>query len=219
MSKPIVHLYTICWDEADMLGFFFRHYDSWVDRYVIYDDGSTDGSREILSAHPKVELRNFPRTDPDSFVLSHRAMQNEAWKESRHRADWIVVTAIDEHLHVPGRAMADYLAEMADRGVSVTAVLPSAVDTALASGLDMRPIPKVRPEEVARAVVDSVHSRRAEVAVPGYVGLLSSAAGVTPEPVLNRLRRLIRDDRALRADSPERSAYRADLRSQEGHHR
>ena len=109
--------------------------------------------------------------------------------------------------------------EMADRGVSVTAVLPSAVDTALASGLDMRPIPKVRPEEVARAVVDSVHSRRAEVAVPGYVGLLASAAGVTPEPVLNRLRRLIRDDRALRADSPERSAYRADLRSQEGHHR
>ena len=43
MSKPIVHLYTICWDEADMLGFFFRHYDSWVDRYVIYDDGSTEG--------------------------------------------------------------------------------------------------------------------------------------------------------------------------------
>ena len=104
MTRPVVHLYTLCWDEADMLGFFFRHYDPFVDRYVIYDDGSTDGSREILSAHPKVELRDFPRTDPDSFVLSHRAMQNEAWKESRHRADWIVITAIDEHLHVPGRA-------------------------------------------------------------------------------------------------------------------
>ncbi len=123
MTRPVVHLYTLCWDEADMLGFFFRHYDPFVDRYVVYDDGSTDGSRAILRAHPKVELRDFPRTDPESFVLSHRAMQNEAWKESRHRADWIVVTAIDEHLHVPGRAMADYLADEADRGVTLIPAL------------------------------------------------------------------------------------------------
>ncbi len=123
MTRPIVHLYTVCWDEADMLGFFFRHYDAWVDRYVIYDDGSTDGSREILRAHPKVELRDFPRSDADSFVLSHRTIQNEAWKESRHKADWIVVTAIDEHLHVPGRVMADYLFEQADRGVTLIPAL------------------------------------------------------------------------------------------------
>ncbi|MCG3749136.1 SDR family NAD(P)-dependent oxidoreductase [Amycolatopsis sp. Poz14] len=106
--------------------------------------------------------------------------------------------------------------EFAAAGVSLTAVLPSAVDTALASGLDMRPIPKVQPEDVARAVVDSVHNRRAEIAVPGYVGLLAAAAGVTPEPVLNRIRRLVRDDRALHADHPERSAYRANLEAQQG---
>ncbi|MCJ2011953.1 glycosyltransferase family 2 protein [Methylobacterium sp. J-076] len=123
MRRPVVHLYTVCWDEADMLGFFFRHYDPWVDRYVVYDDGSTDGSRDILRAHPRVELRDFSRDDPDSFVLSHRTMQNEAWKESRHRADWIVVTAIDEHLHVPGHAMAEYLADEADRGVTLIPAL------------------------------------------------------------------------------------------------
>lgn len=106
--------------------------------------------------------------------------------------------------------------EFADAGVSITAVLPSAVDTALASGLDMRPIPKVRPEDVAKAVVDSVHNRRAEIAVPGYVGLLATAAGVTPEPVLNRIRRLVRDDRALHSDRPERTAYRANLEAQQG---
>ncbi|WP_406640213.1 SDR family NAD(P)-dependent oxidoreductase [Amycolatopsis sp. WGS_07] len=105
--------------------------------------------------------------------------------------------------------------EFADAGVSISAVLPSAVDTALASGLDMRPIPKVQPEDVAKAVVDSVHNRRAEIAVPGYVGLLAAAAGITPEPVLKRIRRLVRDDRALHADQPERSAYRANLEAQE----
>ena len=123
MKSPVVHLYTVCWDEADMLGFFFRHYDPWVDRYVIYDDGSTDGTLDILHTHPKVELRRFERTEADSFVLSHRTLQNEAWKESRGRADWIVITAIDEHLHVPGQTMAEYLAEEADRGVTLIPAL------------------------------------------------------------------------------------------------
>lgn len=110
MTVPVVHLYTICWDEADMLGFFFRHYDAFVDRYVIYDDDSTDGALDILARHPRVELRRFARVHADSFVLSHKAMQDEAWKESRGAADWVVVTAIDEHLHVRGRPMAAYLA-------------------------------------------------------------------------------------------------------------
>lgn len=101
--------------------------------------------------------------------------------------------------------------EYAGSGVSITAVLPSAVDTALASGLDMRPIPKVKPEAIARAVIGSVRSRRAEIAVPSYVGGLASVATVTPEPALNLFRRAIRDDRALAPDSPERLAYRERL--------
>lgn len=36
----------------------------------------------------------------------------------------------------------------------------------------------------------------------------ATAAGVLPEPVLNGFRRLMRDDRALRPDSPERAGYR-----------
>ncbi len=122
-DRPVVHLYTVCWDEADMLGFFFRHYDPWVTRYVVYDDGSTDGSRDILAAHPRVELRSFDRTDPDSFVLSHKAMQDHAWKESRGTADWVVITAIDEHLHVPGLDMAAYLATQARAGVTLIPAL------------------------------------------------------------------------------------------------
>ncbi len=104
--------------------------------------------------------------------------------------------------------------EMAPAGVSVSAVLPSAVDTALASGLDMRPIPKVKPEAIAAAVLDSVVSRQGEIAVPRYVGTLAATAAITPEPVLHAVRRLIRDDRALRPDKPERLAYRDRLASQ-----
>lgn len=104
--------------------------------------------------------------------------------------------------------------EYANSGVSISAVLPSAVDTALASGLDMRPIPKVTPDAIAQAVVASVGNRRAEIAVPSYVGGLATAAGLTPEPMLNLIRKAIRDDRALHDDAPERNAYRSRINDQ-----
>ncbi|MGU3538285.1 glycosyltransferase [Methylobacterium sp. A54F] len=122
MTRPRVHLYTVCWDEADMLGFFFRHYDPWVDRYVVYDDGSTDGSLDILRAHPKVELRRFERVEAESFVLSHKAMQDQAWQESRD-VDWICITAIDEHLHAAGRPMDTVLDTARDSGVTLLPAL------------------------------------------------------------------------------------------------
>lgn len=97
------------WNEADLLGFFFRHYDAWVDRYVVYDDRSTDGTLEMLSAHPRVVVRRFERVHAGSFVYSHQHLQNTCWKESRGVADWVVIAAVDEHLYVPGRPMREYL--------------------------------------------------------------------------------------------------------------
>ncbi len=99
-----------------MLDFFFRHYDPWVDRYVIYDDGSTDATLSVLAARPDVEIRRFERIHPLSFVESARAWQNSAWKEARSRAAWVVVTAIDEHIYHP--AMPDYLVRCKTAGVT-----------------------------------------------------------------------------------------------------
>ncbi|MCU0890014.1 MAG: glycosyltransferase family 2 protein [Rubritepida sp.] len=97
-----IHLYTLSWNEEAQLAFFFRHYDPWVSRYVFYDDGSTDGTLDLLRRHPRVEIRRFERVDPGSFVKSQQKLQNRVWKESRGAADWVVITAVDEHLHRPG---------------------------------------------------------------------------------------------------------------------
>ena len=97
--------------------------------------------------------------------------------------------------------------EMDAHGVSISAILPSAVDTALASGLSMAPLPKVKPEAIADAVVASVRNRAAEIAIPGYVGRIASLSQIAPEPATKLFRRLVRDDRALRPDDTARAAY------------
>ena len=117
-GRDRIHLYTMSWNEKKMLGYFFRHYDRFVDRYVFFDDGSDDGTIELLAAHPRVEVRRFERTDPKSFVLSARALNDQNWKESRGSADWVIVGAVDEHLW--HRDLDGYLAAM--RAAGVTAI-------------------------------------------------------------------------------------------------
>lgn len=96
-----VHLYTVCKDEARMLPFFFRHYDPWVSRYVVYDDDSSDDSLEQLERHSKVEVRTFRRSHPESFVESERTLFESCWKESRGQAQWVALVNIDELLYHP----------------------------------------------------------------------------------------------------------------------
>ena len=69
MTSMRIDLYTISWNERRMLPFFLDYYGAWVDRIVVFDDASDDGTAEALARHPKVDLRPFPPKG-DSFVLA-----------------------------------------------------------------------------------------------------------------------------------------------------
>lgn len=111
-----IHLYTALWNEARILEFFFTHYDGWVDRYFVYDDGSTDGTLEILKRHPKVSVRRLERTHEDSLALSLTDFWNDAWKGSRGEADLVVLAELDEHVFHPH--IAEYLAARHAAGIT-----------------------------------------------------------------------------------------------------
>jgi Glycosyl transferase family 2 len=96
-----IHLYSKIWNEEEMLPFFFRHYDPIIDRYIIYDDGSTDNTLKLLAEHDRVEVRRFARMHPTSLVLSAQELNNNMWKESRGQADWVILASPDEHLYHP----------------------------------------------------------------------------------------------------------------------
>ncbi len=99
-----------------MLPYFFRHYDSLVDRYFICDNGSTDRSRDLLAANRKVVLAEF-RIDGDSFVQAATNHYNHCWKQSRGAADWVIVVNVDEHVYHPD--LRGYLQACAGHGVTI----------------------------------------------------------------------------------------------------
>jgi hypothetical protein len=106
--------------------------------------------------------------------------------------------------------------EYRDSGVSVTTVLPSAVRTRLASGVPLgRGLPTVEPEAVARAIVGSVASRRAQITVPRYLAGWDLLSAVTPPAVIGLARRAIRDRRALASvDHELRDGYQKTIAAQ-----
>jgi glycosyltransferase involved in cell wall biosynthesis len=110
-----IDLYTTCWNEERMIPFFLRHYEPLVDRIVVFDDGSTDRSRDLLGASKKVELRKLEHGE--SPHLEHIKEMNRCWKESRGRADWVMIADIDEHIFHP--SLRDCLRQCQKDGVTV----------------------------------------------------------------------------------------------------
>lgn len=129
---------------------------------------------------------------------------------SRGRGHVVNVASMAGKLVVPGMAVynaskfaavglsAAVREEYRDTGVSVTAVLPSAVRTRLASGVPLgRGLPTVEPDAVAKAVVGSVASRRAQITVPRYLAGWDLVSAVVPESMMRLARKAIADRRAL----------------------
>lgn len=111
-----IDLYTTCWNEERMIPFFLRHYEPIVDRIIVFDDKSSDRSRELLTASSKVEVRDWNRGD--SYILAQMQELNQCWKESRERADWIFICDIDEHLY-HHKNLRDYLLRCREAGATI----------------------------------------------------------------------------------------------------
>ncbi|WP_110811631.1 SDR family oxidoreductase [Mycolicibacterium mucogenicum] len=100
--------------------------------------------------------------------------------------------------------------EYAGTGVTVCAVLPSAVRTELASGVQLGGgMPTVDPEDVAQAILKTLRTKAARTSVPGWVAPgWALIDALVPEFIQRAGRSLIDDRRALTALDPVgRSAY------------
>jgi hypothetical protein len=92
-----IHLYTTSYNNENILPYFFRHYDTFVDQYFVYDNMSTDGTRTILNSNPKVTVIDNTSEKIDDIRLAQ--IKNEAWKEKSQDVDWAICCDSDEILY------------------------------------------------------------------------------------------------------------------------
>lgn len=95
---PIIHLYAITWNEEKILPFVLDYYNRFVDKIILYDNQSTDKTREIASGYSKVQIIEF-NTNNTFDDITHTKIKNECWKHSRGKADYVIVCDIDELLY------------------------------------------------------------------------------------------------------------------------
>jgi glycosyltransferase involved in cell wall biosynthesis len=95
-----IDVYSIMRDEIAILPYFLRHYETFADRIFVWDDGSDDGTREILEAHPKVKLLpcNMDGADDVYYV---KYLWNQYEEISRGHADWVICVDADEFVYHP----------------------------------------------------------------------------------------------------------------------
>lgn len=122
---------------------------------------------------------------------------------SRNQGHIVNVASMAGKMSVPGAAV--YTAskfgvaslsravrsEIADSRVTITTILPAAVHTELTAGLDIRGVPTVSPERVAREIVASCRHGRAEVTLPQWLAPVGAVEHVLPERMGEYVKRLM----------------------------
>lgn len=97
--------------------------------------------------------------------------------------------------------------EIADSNVTITTVMPSAVQTELTAGLNIRGVPKSRPEDVAAEIIESCHHGKPEITVPRWLATIGAVEELLPEKVGTFLKKLAGAQNRLLHDTPQSRAY------------
>lgn len=92
-------VFAICYNQADILPFWLRHYTSFADEISVFDEQSNDGSREILQACPRVVLRDWPyQSGIEEDLFLQFAYE---WYPRATGYDWVLWVDTDEFLYHP----------------------------------------------------------------------------------------------------------------------
>ena len=102
-----VWVFAHCFNERAIAPFFLRHYAAFADQIHVWDDQSDDGTRELLQAHPKVVLHDWPGDDGMDEEMN-LALAGQASAMALGQADWCMWPDMDEILYHPH--MPEYLA-------------------------------------------------------------------------------------------------------------
>jgi glycosyltransferase involved in cell wall biosynthesis len=111
-------VYTVARNESLMMPYLLRHYATFCDRMVVYDDKSDDGTPDHARAGG-AEVRPYPFEGLDDIEFV--GLANAVYIEARGQADWIIWVDADEFLYHP-RGMLQRLLELKEAGITLPKV-------------------------------------------------------------------------------------------------
>lgn len=120
----------MCRDEVDIAEAVLRQIASQVDHVIASDNGSVDGTRELLDALAS-ELPLTVMDDPDPAYRQSEKMSALARMARDMGADWVVPHDYDEYWYSPFGRIADVLMEFDKYSIAEAAIynhLPTAID-------------------------------------------------------------------------------------------
>jgi len=95
-----IDVYSTMHNEELILPYWLRHYERFAERIFIWEDESTDQTRKILEAHPKVTLLPVEKHGiDDTYWVNH--LWTRYKKLSRGMADWVMIVDADEFIYHP----------------------------------------------------------------------------------------------------------------------
>lgn len=95
----MIEAHIIAWNEAETIHLTIKHYQEFCSRIIVWDNHSTDNTREIAKA-----MNCIVKTFGVPGQLSDRAymeLKNECWKKNnpgQDIRDWVIVVDADEIL-------------------------------------------------------------------------------------------------------------------------
>ena len=96
-----IRIASVLYNERDMLPFYLRHYASFADEIILYDDNSDDGSATLAVCCPIVTLKPWPfpsGLDDNRMMDLWQVVMDQARKDG---VDWVMMPDIDEILYSP----------------------------------------------------------------------------------------------------------------------
>jgi glycosyltransferase involved in cell wall biosynthesis len=139
-------------DEADIIGYTVEHLLAHVDEILVADNGSTDGTLDIL--HELADCGNVQvLTDSTLGYYQERKTTLLARFAGRRGHGWVIPCDADEFWYsTDGRLLRDFLGGLAPDVGTVTATLYHHLPTTLDNELDRNPFRRIRfrlPEAAA----------------------------------------------------------------------